>query len=62
MKERCIGEGALCAKERGGSGGDGTAVRGEGEWLACLVLMWVLVNGICCLLWGTRRIGAGCEA
>ena len=42
MKERCV-------KERGGSGGDGTAesVRGEGEWLACLVLMCVLVNGIC---------------
>jgi hypothetical protein len=47
VKERCIGEGALvcvkehCVKERGG---DGTAVRGEGEWLACLVLMCVLVD------------------
>jgi hypothetical protein len=30
-----------CVKERGG---DGTAVRGEGEWLACLVLMCVLVD------------------
>ena len=35
MKERCVRRSAAAA-----------AVRGEGEWLACLVLMWVLVNGI----------------
>ena len=43
VKERCV-------KERGGShsGGDGTAVRGEGEWwLAGMPrLMCVLVNGL----------------
>jgi hypothetical protein len=27
----CVKERSLCVKERGGSGGDGTAVRGEGE-------------------------------
>jgi len=45
VKECCVKEGALCVKEccvkeSGGSGGDGT-VRGEGEWLARLVLMCV---------------------
>ena len=38
-----------CVKESGGSGGDGT-VRGEGEWLACLVLMCVLVTTVFNLL------------
>ena len=33
-----------CVKESGGSGGDGT-VRGEGEWLARLVLSASVVNG-----------------
>jgi hypothetical protein len=50
-----VREGALCVKERcvkerGGSGGDGTAVCAAkvSLWLARLVLMMcVLVNGIC---------------
>ena len=41
MKERCVKERGGSRRRRHGS------VRGEGEWLACLVLMCVLVNGIC---------------
>ena len=50
MKERCV-------KERGGSGGDGTAVRGEGEWwLAGMPrLMCVLVNGLS-LVFGQSQV------
>ena len=41
-------EGALRVKERGGSGGDGTAVRGDAEWWLDGMprLMCVLVNGL----------------
>jgi hypothetical protein len=49
VKERCVRRSAAAA-----------AVRGEGEWLACLVLMWVLVNGIRAIagsVQGVRRNG-----
>ena len=44
MREGALCVKECCVKESGGSGGDGT-VRGEGEWLARLVLSASVVNG-----------------
>jgi hypothetical protein len=42
LREGALREGARRQRRRRHG-----SVRGEGEWLACLVLMCVLVNGIC---------------